>query len=183
MKFKKEHGIIAVLLVIIAFITFGNYLSLGTQAYVTVTADTPVEINYASIILVNPTDCCTPTIQVITPWNSTEITKITMGQTITFINEDNPTEKYIIKSVGQGIQYAVPGSGYYVDTVKSVKLETGYIEGEPIPTPTPTLTATPTPIPTPDTDIPVEDILSKYLLCGGVFIGVVLIIVFKKYKK
>lgn len=131
MKIKIEYAIITAVLVIIAFASFGNYLSLGTQSYVDIRADAPTEINYASIILVNPTDCCTPTIQVTTPWDSVETMKIAMGQTITLVNEDDNTEKYIIKSIGEGIQLAVPGSGFYEDTVTSVRLDTSYVAPAP----------------------------------------------------
>ena len=179
MKIKIEYAIyaiIAVMLVIIAFVNFGSYLSLGTQSYVDITANSPTEINYASIILVNPTDCCTPTIQVTTPWDSVETMKISMGQTITLVNGDNPTEKYIIKSIGEGIQYAVPGSGFYEDTVTSVRLDTSYVEGEPVATPTETVTPTPTATPT-DDDKP------NVLLALVVLIGLSFIVMFITEKR
>ena len=85
-----------------------------------------------SIILINPTDCCTPTVRVVTPWGSIEETKITTGQTITFVNKNDPSDKYTIRSAGVGIQYAVPGSGFYVDTITNVKLYVTYIHTYPI---------------------------------------------------
>lgn len=93
-----------------------------------ITANAPVEVFGGSIILINPTDCCTPTVRITTPWGSVEETKITSGQTITFTNENNQSETYAIRSAGAGIQYAVPGSGFSVDTITNVKLYVTYLD-------------------------------------------------------
>lgn len=98
-----------------------------TESFKRIKADAPVEVFGGSIILINPTDCCTPTVRVITPWDSIEETKIASGQTITFTNKNNQTETYTIRSVGVGIQYAVPGSGFDVDTITNVKLYVTYL--------------------------------------------------------
>lgn len=94
-----------------------------------ITADEQVKILNGSIILINTTDCCTPTVQVVTPWGETLDTKIKMGQTITFKNQDNQDETYSIRSKGEGVQYAVPGSGYSEDTVTYVLLIVTYLTG------------------------------------------------------
>lgn len=93
-----------------------------SELYERITASTPVEILSGSIILINPTDCCIPTVKVITPWGSTEEVKISTGQTITFTNKNNQSETYTIRSTGVGIQYASPRSGFDVDTITNVKL-------------------------------------------------------------
>ena len=97
-----------------------------------ITAKAPVEVFGGSIILINATDCCTPTVRVTTPWNSVEETKIAVGQTITFKNKDDPTKTYAIRSTGEGVQYAVPGSGFDTDTITNVKLYVTYTGIHPI---------------------------------------------------
>lgn len=102
-----------------------------TEVPLRITADAPTEVFGGSIILINPTDCCIPTVKVTTPWNSIEITKIKDSQTITFENEANLHETYSIRSAGKGIQYAIPGSGWAEDTITNVKLYVIYKEEEP----------------------------------------------------
>lgn len=94
---------------------------------ISITANEESEVFGGTIILVNPTDCCTPTIKIRTPWGDTGVSKIKIGNTITFRNLHNPNETFAIKSKGESIQYAVPGSGYLEDTIKSVSLIITYI--------------------------------------------------------
>lgn len=102
-----------------------------TEVPLKIKADAPTEVFGGSIILINPTDCCIPTVKVTTPWNSVEVTKIKDGQTITFKNETNQHETYSIRSAGKGVQYAVPKSGWTEDTIINVKLYVIYIKEEP----------------------------------------------------